>query len=104
MSDCRVSFSATFYKDDFILGTCKSLSGVTISGATSGLEASLRGYCNYVILEDKGTHIELQIGIVLHLKKLPQSLIRTQQLFQQYYSHGDGFFLCNAHAILKLGG
>ena len=91
-SDCSTFSTATFLKDDFIPGIHKALSGITISGVVSGLEASGIGSVCYKILDDKGTLIELQIEKLFHLKQLPQRLISHKQLLQQNYSHGDGFF------------
>ena len=102
--DYRVSLSVTFYKDNFILGTYKPLSCVTISGIASGLEAAGIGSVLYKISDDNGTLLDLQIDRVLHLKQLPQRLISPQQVLKQHYSPGDGFFMYNTHSILKIGG
>ena len=69
--DYRVSLSVTFYKDNFILGTYKPLSCVTISGIASGLEAAGIGLILCKILDNDGVILNLQIDRVFHLKKLP---------------------------------
>ena len=75
IGDCEALSSATFCKDDFIPDTYRVLSGVTISGITSGLEAAGIGSVLYKILDDDGAILDLQIDRVLHLKQLPQHLI-----------------------------
>ena len=104
IGDCGASSSATFCKDDFIPDTYRVLSGVTISGIASGLEAAGIGSVLYKISDDNGTLLDLQIDRVLHLKQLPQRLISPQQVLKQHYSPGDGFFMYNTHSILKIGG
>ena len=73
--DCGASLSATFCKDNFIPGTYKVLSGVTISGIASGLEAACIGSVLCKISDDNWVLLDLQIDRVLHLKQLPQHLI-----------------------------
>ena len=71
ISDSGASSSATFCKEDFIPGSYKPLSGITISGIASGLEATGIGSVNYQICDDQGKVLDLQIDRVLHLKQLP---------------------------------
>ena len=66
--DYGASSSATFCKDDFIPDTYRVLSGVTISGIASGLEAVGIGLVLCKILDDNGVLLDLQIDRVLHLK------------------------------------
>ena len=68
------------FKDDFILGIHKALSGVTISGIASSYEASGIMFVSYAILDDKGTPFELQIDTVFHLKQVPHRLSSPQIL------------------------
>ena len=103
ISDCGASSSAIFYKDDFMPGACRALNGATMSGIESSLEAAVIGSICYRIQDDKGIPIETQTDKVLRLKQLPQHLISPQKIMQQHYSSGDGFFLHNTHATLKLG-
>ena len=104
IGDSEASSSTTFSKEDFTSGTYGSLSGVTISGIVSGLEAAGVGSVRCQILDDDGATLDLQIDRVLHLKKLPQRLISPQQVLKQHYSSGDGFFMCPTHSVLKIGG
>ena len=68
------SSMGTPFEADFIEGSHKELTCMTISGVASGLTASDTGSASCKIKDNKKNLIDLKIDKVLHLKKLPTRL------------------------------
>ena len=102
--DSGASLTATPHRKDFIDGTYKELTGVTISGIASGLKASGIGSINLNFKDDDENPITLQIDRVLHLKQLPIMLVSPQQVLRQHRSIDSSFILNDKSSSLKLDG
>ena len=76
--DCGASSAATTDRSNFIEGMYKYLSGVTISGITSGIESSRYGSILLSLKVNDGKSFGIQIDKILHLKELPMMLISPQ--------------------------
>ena len=74
----RALSCTTPFEIDFVKGSYKALSGVTISGIASGLEATGVRTMLYKFKNDDNNFIDLYVDHVLHLKKLLSRLISRQ--------------------------
>ena len=73
--DSGASSTATPHRNDFIDGTYKELTSVTISGIALGLKVSGIGSIYLNFKDNNENPITLQIDRVLHLKQLPIMLV-----------------------------
>ena len=75
---------------DFITGTYKILTGITINVIAEGLK--LAGYVSvsWIFQDDKKENIEIIIERVIHIPGLPIRLIFPQQVAKQISHIGDG--------------
>ena len=92
--DCVASSTATPFASDHVKGTCKKLSGITMSGIASGLPVEGIGSVMCKIIDDSENPLDLQTDNVLHLKDLPTRLVSPKRLLKQHHAKGDG---CNLH-------
>ena len=82
------SYCATTNEIDFITGTYKHFSGVTINGIAEGLKVAGCGSVSYIFQDDKKENIEINIEQVLHIPGLPIRLIFPQQVAKQIRHNG----------------
>ena len=73
--DSGASSSAIAFQSDFIPNTYRKLTGVTISGIASGLQAAGIGSVLYKFKSDHGQAVDLQIDKVLLLSNLSYRLL-----------------------------
>ena len=74
---------ATPDETDFIPGTYKKITGVTINGIAEGLKDAGFELVSWIFQDDKKKNIELIIEQVLHITGLPIWIIYPQQVAKQ---------------------
>lgn len=101
--DTGASSTATMSKSDFVPGTYKPVTGITINGIASGL--AMEGYdtIRWLIDNDNGKVIEVELDRVLHILKLPTRLLSPQQMARQLGQKGNGFYACASKGTLFFG-
>ena len=86
--------------EDFIPDTYHKLSDVSITGISSALSVQGHGTVRYVIHDDTGTPIDLEIEKVLYIPELPIRLISPQQVAHQTRGLNDGLQIGPENAYL----
>ena len=85
-SDYGVSSCATPNEIDFIPGTYKHLTGVTINEISEGLKDTGCASVSWIFQDDKKVNIELIIEQVIHIPCLPIRLILPQHVENKQYT------------------
>ncbi len=102
--DTGASSTCTPSKDDFIPDTYVPITGATINGIASGLEVSGYGTIRWVITDDDGDPIDIEIDRVLHIPKVPTRLLSPQQFVKQTNGPKDGFHVGAEKSVLTFRG
>ena len=89
--DSGASSCATPDEIDFIPGTYKHLTDITINGIDEGLKVADSGSVSWIFQYDKRDNIGLIIEQVLHIPGLSIRIIFLQQVVKQIVHIGDGF-------------
>ena len=102
--DTGASSCATNDKADFVPGTFRPMSGLVVSGISSGLVAEGYGTVRWHLTTDSDEVVELELDKVLLLKKLPIRILSPQHMAYQLNNDSDGFFAGKDKATLYFGG
>ena len=102
--DTGASLTCTLSKEDFIPDSYVSIEGATINGIASGLSVIGYGTIRWVITDDNGDPIDVEIDRVLHIPDVPTQLLSPQQLVKQTNNRKDGFHVGAKSAVLTFGG
>ena len=89
---------------NFIPGTYNKHSDVSINGISSGLKVDGYGTAQYVVHDDDGTPIDLEIDKVLHIPDLPIRLLSPQQVANQTRGLNDGLYVGPDKCLFTFGG
>ena len=90
-------------KDDYIDGSYVPLTGATINGIASRLNVVGYGTICWVITDDNGDPIHVEIDRVLHIPDVPTRLLSPQQLVKQTNGTRNGFHVGAKNAVLTFG-
>ena len=103
-ADSGASYCTTPDEFDFIPGTYKDLTGVTINGIAERLKVTGCGSVSWIYQDYKKENIEIIIEQVLRIPVFPIWIIFPQQVAKQAVNIGDGLNTEKDKAHLILGG